>query len=1669
MLSAVPLSTLAATANGGFETGTLSGWTATSGLNNGSVSVQQTISALDNHGVPVTVYNAEEGNFFAVLYPGDPGIPVTTLSQTFTAAAGDIISGWALFISEDEMPYNDAGQVVIEDSSGAEIATVFNASVGTVGSIGSSTGWTKWTYTFSTPGTYVVQAQVANVGLPGYSSILAIDGVNITGTTLPTANAGGSYSVDEGSVVTLHGTGTDPYGGAVTYSWDLNNDGTFETTGQNPIFSAANIAGPATQTVVLKVTTSTGLTATSTATVTINNVVPTVDAGLDAYVVSGSYFHATGTLFHPDTTVCTATADWGDGSPPEIVFSGTPSGGSASFQLFHPYNLPNGLSTQTYTVTVTVDDGHGGVGTGVVHVDVISPTRGPVIDPISIPSTVIVGQTVTFNVIAEDPQQLPVTITASGLPAGAVFTTSGGISGTAQYESTFTWTPTWSDASPTPYLINFTATSTSTLTATAVAILLVNPAPPVANAGGPYYIYLGNGVTLDASGSLSTGAAHGVTIVNYAWDVNNDGIYELSGQTVPLTAAELAAYGLPAGVALPIGLQITDSNGLTATASTTLTITALNIHASAGANGTISPSGTLIINYGASQAFNITPNINYHIADVKIDGVSVGPVTNYTFNGVVSNHSIAASFAINTFTINASSDANGSVSPSGSVTVNYGTSPTFTITPNDGYHIADVLVNGTSVGAVSSYTFNNVVANQTISATFAIDTFTINASSDANGTISPAGTLTLNYGSSQTYTITPIDGYYVADVQVDGISVGAPSSYTFNQISASHTIAVSFSLTKTVFTINASAGNNGTISPSGAIAVEYESSQTSNITPNEGYHVAQVLVDGVPVGAVTSYTFDNVIANHTISASFAINTYTLTYTAGAGGTIAGTSSQTVNYGASGTQVTAVPNIGYTFAGWSDGVTNAARTDSNVNGNIGVTANFTINTYTLTYTAGAGGTITGASSQTVNYGASGTLVTAVPNNGYTFTGWSDGVTTAARTDSNVNGNIGVTANFTINTYTLTYTAGAGGTITGASSQTVNYGASGTLVTAVPNNGYTFTGWSDGVTTAVRTDTNVKANISVTANFTINTYTIIASAGTNGTISPSGTVKLNYGTNQVFTITPNAGYHVANALVDGVSVGAVTSYTFSAISANHTISASFTTSNSFTITASAGANGTISPSGIVTVNYGARQTFTITPNCGYRVATVLVDGISVGAVTRYTFNNVTANHTISASFTAYNTTFTITASAGANGTICPSGTVRVYSGRNQTFIITPGCGYSIAAVLVDGVSVGAVTSYTFTNVTANHTIAASFSFNNCTLTVNIVGSGTVTKSPDQASYLPGTAVTLTATPAAGWTFSGWQGAVSDVTNTVTLKMNGNKTVTAVFTNQVSTLISLLIKHLVINWDKNSYNNSDDDNCRQSQNNYNQYLSYKGQDGDNDKNTQSKYIDYLKSRDNCAANDTSAASQQDSKNCEAAYAQYLQYSRQYGDNNPKTQNQYNQYLTYQQKCEVSCVPPTSASGDFYVYGQMKLPSGMKVADFQRAAVVTLTISNGTVQDSVVFSRGSSQNGTVWQYSGDDNFSGIGMNLENMSLWWAPDTGNYSGMAGFHISGDFRMPTGISGTTQPPQVTVTVQLTNKTGAIVRGGVTVLCNVSGQGQVWQYNAGIGWPSFPYDIPDTGN
>lgn len=318
------------------------------------------------------------------------------------------------------------------------------------------------------------------------------------------------------------------------------------------------------------------------------------------------------------------------------------------------------------------------------------------------------------------------------------------------------------------------------------------------------------------------------------------------------------------------------------------------------------------------------------------------------------------------------------------------------------------------------------------------------------------------------------------------------------------------------------------------------------------------------------------------------------------------------------------------------------------------------------------------------------------------------------------------------YTLDITRnGSGsGTVTGSG---INCGSvcsgsysPGTVVTlsATPATGSTFAGWSgacSGTGSCVVT-MNASKTVTATFNSTAATYDITATATGKGSITAvnntsvttatSGdttisVVKVAKGASQQFNIAPNTGYYVVSVVADGTTVasnipsGGYT-YTFSNVTAAHSIAATFDV-RCYHITASAGSGGTISPTDVWSL-YNTSQTISIVPNSGYRVADVQVDGKSVGAVTSYTFSNIAADHTVSATFTT--ASYTITASAGTGGTISPTGTVTVSGGSSKTYTIAPKTRYRISDVKVNGVSKGAISSYTFSNIAANNTIQAYF---------------------------------------------------------------------------------------------------------------------------------------------------------------------------------------------------------------------------------------------------------------------------------------------------------------------------------------------------------------------------
>jgi hypothetical protein len=284
--------------------------------------------------------------------------------------------------------------------------------------------------------------------------------------------------------------------------------------------------------------------------------------------------------------------------------------------------------------------------------------------------------------------------------------------------------------------------------------------------------------------------------------------------------------------------------------------------------------------------------------------------------------------------------------------------------------------------------------------------------------------------------------------------------------------------------------------------------------------------------------------------------------------------------------------------------------------------------------------------------SGTSVTltANPDTGSTVASWSgDCSSCGTNTDCNVTMNADKTCTATFNLIQRILTVTKAGTGSGNATAagctltwsdntgtcTVDDGTAITL-TGTADIGSTFGGWSSGIGSASScTGTgncsfNITADSGVTATFTLNQYTITTSAnptaGGSVTCSPN---PVNHGSTSTCTVTTNTGYTIQG--VGGTCGGTLSgnTYTTSAITANCTVTANFAI-KTYTITITQTAGGTIACNP-TTVNHGSNSNCTITPNASYIINTVTVNGSSVGAVGTYQFSNVTANQTITATYT------------------------------------------------------------------------------------------------------------------------------------------------------------------------------------------------------------------------------------------------------------------------------------------------------------------------------------------------------------------------------------------------------------------------------------------------------
>ena len=240
-------------------------------------------------------------------------------------------------------------------------------------------------------------------------------------------------------------------------------------------------------------------------------------------------------------------------------------------------------------------------------------------------------------------------------------------------------------------------------------------------------------------------------------------------------------------------------------------------------------------------------------------------------------------------------------------------------------------------------------------------------------------------------------------------------------------------------------------------------------------------------------------------------------------------------------------------------------------------NSVITPTTYTVTVGNDGNGTGTASPSTAAAGTTITLTATPKTGYHFKEWeviSGGVTIKDDKFLMPNDNVEVKAIFEKDApasteFIVTFDAG-GGTPSAGSMTTTNQKLP-SLPSASRSGSYSFDGWytekSGG--TKITTDTVFHADTTVYAHWTYtgggssnySYYTIKATAGTGGSITPSGNVSVREGRDKTFTITPDKGYAVSNVKIDGRSIGAVKSYTFENVRRAHAIEVSFTRVNEF----------------------------------------------------------------------------------------------------------------------------------------------------------------------------------------------------------------------------------------------------------------------------------------------------------------------------------------------------------------------------------------------------------------------------------------------------------------------------------------------------------------------------
>ena len=327
---------------------------------------------------------------------------------------------------------------------------------------------------------------------------------------------------------------------------------------------------------------------------------------------------------------------------------------------------------------------------------------------------------------------------------------------------------------------------------------------------------------------------------------------------------------------------------------------------------------TFTVNEGTSATITFTPDAGYRIKSVKLNStdVTAGIVNNqYTLSNIMSDYTLEVEFEAippTTYALSIKALGNGSASYDGttirsktsSFTVNEGTSVTISFTPDAGYRVKSVKVNGTDVTSSvkdNQYTISNIFSDTTLEVEFEaipITTYTLAIMATGNGTALYDGTemrnktsfFTVNEGASATVSFSPDKGHRIKSVKVNDVDVTSSVSdnqYTISSITDKTTLKVEFeAIPPTTYALSIKVTGNGSALYDGTTIRDNSSSFTVNegtsasisFSPDNGYRIKSVIVNNADMTSSVKdnqYTIRNITSDTSVEVEFEVITYTL--------------------------------------------------------------------------------------------------------------------------------------------------------------------------------------------------------------------------------------------------------------------------------------------------------------------------------------------------------------------------------------------------------------------------------------------------------------------------------------------------------------------------------------------------------------------------------------------------------------------------------------------------------------------------------------------------------------------------------------------------------------------------------------------------------------------------